>query len=848
MRNKNWVKQSFRLLNHELKRGELTIICFAIMLAVATVFSLTGFTQHIKHALYQNSTQFIAADKIWKSARPLDDELITGTQNFEVNSARVVELSSMVFHEDKMQLSSLKAVSEFYPLRGELRVIKSANIPTSNISSEEYIVNAPNAGDVWADKRLIRLLGVDVGDKLEIGLKDFTITGFITNIPDASFSVFTSGPVIILNETDLAATGLIQPGSRLTYKYLFSGNSAEIEALSEWVLPHVNESQRWYDIGSRESALNKALKRADKYLSLAGMLSIVLASVAVAVASRRYSQRHQPAVAVFKALGASKNYMVKVYLLHWGILSTLSILAGLIIGAGLLLIGLYIASYYVAEINLVSSSFSTSIYPASVSVITGLVCAIFFAIIPLLELVNTSPMRVIRGNIINSFSVSRLYQLLPLLALLGLLWLFSENIILSISLLLGAIVVSAVLLLFGRLLMSAGRSVGSHAGKSWHLAMANLKRRAQENSIQLVSFTVAIKLLLLILVLKNTLINEWQDQLPVNTANRFLINISEPQVDHIEAFIRENQLSASALYPMVLGRLTQINEETIRKKVTKEEDKAADNGRRGVGRELRLTWRESLPDNNEIISGVWWEANDNFAQVSVEKGVAERLAIELGDSLTFTLGSKKIEVVVTSIRDVDWQSLQPNFFMIFNPVVLKSFPATYISSLHLPEDKQTQFQDFLSEYPTISIINVDVLIKQLRDVIEQVSVAIEFVLFLVVIAGSLVLVAQVQASMEERERELAILRTLGAPGKLLKNSVLYEFIALGAIAGFMAAAAMELSLFILQSYFFELSPSFHGQYWLYGIMSGALFVGGMGWLTCRKLLKLSSVALIRRTM
>lgn len=840
--NKNWGKQSLRLLKHEFKRGELTIICFAIMLAVATVFSLTGFTHHIKQALYDNSTRFIAADKVWQSARPLADELVAESQNFDVNTARLVQLSSMVFHHDKMQLSSLKAVSSAYPLRGELRVITSKN------SDEEHIVNAPEHGQVWADKRLIRLLELDIGDSIEIGLKAFTVAGFTTNVPDASFSVFTSGPVIILNEEDLAATELIQPGSRLTYKYLFSGEQAQIQALSAWVTPQVNESQRWYDISSRESPLTKALKRADKYLSLASMLSIVLAAVAVAVASRRYSQRHQPAVAVFKALGASRRYIIKMYLLHWGLLSVLSIFAGLFIGFGLLQLGLFAASYYVAEISIGASTFYVMAYPMLVAIITGFVCAIFFAIRPLLELVNTSPMRVVRGNSANILSVSRLYQLLPLMALLGLLWLFSGNLVLSLSLLLGAVAVSAVLLLLGRLLMNAGRSVGSHAGKSWHLATANLKRRASENSVQLVSFTVAIKLLLLILVLKNTLINEWQEQLPDNTANRFLININEAQVSSVDDFIKHHELSASGLYPIVLGRLTEVNHQKTAKKVSKESDKASDNGRKGVGRELRLTWREAVPDHNEIIAGQWWSADDNLAQVSVEKGVAERLAIDLGDALTFTLGSKKIDVVVSSIRDVDWQSLQPNFFMIFNPPVLKSFPSTYIASLYLPEQKTSELQTFLAQHPTISIINVDVLIKQLQEVIEQVSVAIEFVLFLVVIAGGLVLVAQVQASMEERERELAILRTLGAPGKLLRNSVLYEFFALGAIAGLMASAAMELSLFILQSYFFELSPSFHWPYWIYGIVSGALFVGGMGWLTCRKLLMLSSVTLIRRTL
>ncbi|NQY64195.1 MAG: FtsX-like permease family protein [Alteromonadaceae bacterium] len=868
-----WVKQSLRLLQHELRRGELTIICLAIVLAVATVFSLSGFSSQIKQSLINNSTSFIAADRILQSSSPIEQSILAHSDKNSLNRAEQIQMSSMVFAGDNMKISEIRVISDSYPLRGELLVRKH--------SGEAPVVeHAPARGTVWVEPSLLKILNLSLGDKIEVGVSTLVIAGIATQIPDASFSLFTSGPNVIVNIDDIAATELIQPGSRLTYKYLFSGDTSDIEAFEKWVKPQVNESQRWYDIKSRQSPLANALNRAEKYLSLASMLGIVLAAVAVAVASRRYSHRHQPTVAVFKAMGASLKHIRKLYLLHWSLLCLFSISLGLVLGFLLLQAGLFAVSD-----SLPVDTAEFSFYPFIVAVVTGLICAIAFAVAPIKSLIETSPLAVIRGfselssnvgtsnsGTSNSFFSNSLFsnvkaklkrfgwqQLLPISALFALLIMFSGNVVLSLALLLGGLIVALILLGIGRLFMNAGRSMGSRAGKAWHLAMANLRRRASENSVQLVSFTIAIKLLLLILVMKNSLIDDWQQQLPDNTANRFLVNITEQQVTSVGEFIEENNIQASEFYPVVRGRLSSINDEKLVKQVSKEENKASDNGRRGVGRELNLTWRTTLPDKNIITEGQWWsetlssdKKTDNDAelsgQVSVEQTLAKRLEIKLGDILIFQIGSETVEVPVTSIREVDWQSLQPNFYMIFNSQVLTDFPATYISSLYVKPDKMLDLQLFLIQYPTISMIDVDAMISQLRSVIDQVSVAIEFILVLVVFAGSLVLVAQVQASMEEREREIAILRTLGAKGSLLRASVLYEFLALGAIAGTMASAAMELAVFVLQTQVFDMQASLHPQYWFLGVFVGAGFVGAIGYISCWRLLNMSSVTLIRRTM
>ncbi len=822
------VKQSLRLLHHELRRGELTIVFLAIVLAVATVFSLTGFSSQIKSALISQSSRFIAADRVLTSSSPIDGAIIARSKMLKLQFAQQIVMSSMVFFNQRMQLVSLTAVSQLYPLRGELLVKMSPNADDKSVT-----VHAPQRGEVWLEKKVLSTLKIQLGDQLEIGIRSFTIAGIIQQIPDASFSVFNFGPKVILNIDDLKSTELIQPASRVKYKYLFAGNINHIQQFENWLKPQINETQRWYGIQSRQNALAKTLNRAEKYLSLASMLGIILAAVAVAVASRRYSQRHQPTVAVFKAMGASSSYVKTLFLLHWSLLSTFSILIGIVCGYLIQYFGLIAMAAY-----LPNTGAASLFYPLSISIITGLLCAIAFAIVPLTQLINTSPLAVIRMNVFTPLKLLSWQHLPAFFALFALLLIFSRDWQLSLAILLGGLLVVLILMILARLVMNVGRSVGSHAGQALQLAIANLKRRASQNSVQLVSFTIAIQLLLLLLVVRNDLLADWQAQLPKNSANRFLLNISAHQVNAVHEFVKKHQLHASKLYPVVPGRLTAINREKIMSEANEDKSNAMIKtpSRHGIGRELNLTWQQQLPTQNKLVAGQWWQPSDHNAQVSVEQSLAKRLNISIGDQLTFQLGSDIFNVEVTSLRTVNWQSMQPNFYMIFNAAVLKNFPATYITSLFISTENESVFSQFLAQYPTISMLDIDAMITQLRQVITQVSVAIAFILVLVILAGSLVLVAQVQASMEERQRDLAILYTLGAKGALLRNSILYEFIALGAIAGLLASFVMEITVYILQTQVFDMNASFHGQFWLLGIIAGGLFVGLIGMLSCRQLL------------
>lgn len=848
-KSNSWYSHSIRLLKNELRRGELTIIFLAIVLAVATVFSLAGFTEQIKQAIVSSSTNTIAADRVLRLNAPISAEILAQSQTEKLRVARKIETESMAFAGDNMLLAEIDAISNEYPLRGELR------IKTSKQQQDTVLVNAPPLGSVWVEASVLSRMQVDIGDTIEIGVLPLTIAGILTDIPDRSYRAFIAGPSIFLNIDDMQKTELIQPGSRLGYKYLFAGERDNVEAFEKWLKPQLNDTQSWYDAKSAQNRLSRVLDSAEKFLSLASMLGIVLAAVAVAVASRRYGQRHQATVAVFKALGATVNHIAKVYILHWGLLSAISITVGLALGYGLILIGQEAIKNFIELENT-----RLTLIPFITAIVTGLLCAIAFAMHPISELIKTSPLLVIRGMAQQTKSKWSFHHAIPLIALFFLLLMFSQDLKMSASLLFGGLLVSLILLGFGKLLMTASRSAGTKAGKALHLALANLKRRANENSVQLVSFTIAIQLLLLITVMKSSILEEWQQQFPEDTPNHYLMNITDTQVPQLKDYLDQTGIANQGFYAVYRGRLAAINgEKTVSmddRKPDQEEKKQSSSensdekkkGRRGMGRELGLTWRDDLPPENKILEGQWWKNDDNTPQVSIESNVAERLDIKLGDELTFTLATDTITVPVTSIREVNWQSRQLNFIMVFNEVVLADIETTSISAWMVPEEQKNEVYKFLANFPTISIMDFGAIMKQLNNMIEQVSIAIELILVLVILAGSLVLVAQVQASMEERERELAILRTLGAKGSLLRNSVLFEFVALGAIAGLMASIAMEIAVYFLQTQVFKMEPSFHWNAWLIGIGAGGGFVGVMGMLSCWRLLSLSSVTLIRRTM
>ena len=788
---------AWRLFKHEAKRGELSIILFAIILSVAAVLSLSLFSERLQGALTDRSAEFIAADRQLSARAPLDPEWISAAHTYNLATALQTSTRSMAFANDELALVDLRAVSEDYPLKGTIKL--APELFATGVATDHI----PASGEAWMDSRLFQLLGVSLGDKIELGEAQFTITQVLSEIPDGGFSVFNADPMVLINLSDIAATKVTGPGSRVNYKVYFTGDDNDLDNYFDELSPQLDRQvHRWLSVQDDTSPIGESVARAEQFFLLASLLAIVLAAVAIGVAAQRYAQRHFDPVAIMKTLGASTATIRKVYLYQIVFIALLGIVIGAIVG--------FVLQQLVVSALADTVEVSLQVWywrPLLIAIFTGSVCALLFCLYPLLGLFSIPPLRVLRRDIASSFSARGGQYLTAGGAILLLMWVYSQNLKISLILFVSGLILVGLLLAATFGLIALGRVLGTGRMGAWQLAWARIKRRSLDNSVQLISFALTIMLLLVVLVMRNDIVQQWRDQLPTGTANYFLANVTEEQRPNLVQHFADNGIETDGLYPVSRGRFVKINDEILRNDITKEEEDTTNETRRGMGREANLTWDTTLQMGNEVIAGQWhgeWtpetsELGDGIYPVSIEERVGKRMRIGMGDQLTFNIGSEIVTVEVTSIRTVNWQTMQPNFFFVLHPMAMEAFRASYITSFYLPPERKPELTRLMAPFASVTMFDVDARINQVRSIIDQVSAAIEFILILVLVAGSLVLIAQVQASMDERQRELAILRTLGAKGRMIRASVIYEFLIIGSVAGFMAALANEVSLYLLQT-------------------------------------------------
>ena len=837
---------AWRLFKHEAKRGELSIILFAIILSVAAVLSLSLFSERLQGALTDRSAEFIAADRQLSARAPLDPEWISAAHTYNLATALQTSTRSMAFANDELALVDLRAVSEDYPLKGTIKL--APELFATGVATDHI----PASGEAWMDSRLFQLLGVSLGDKIELGEAQFTITQVLSEIPDGGFSVFNADPMVLINLSDIAATKVTGPGSRVNYKVYFTGDDNDLDNYFDELSPQLDRQvHRWLSVQDDTSPIGESVARAEQFFLLASLLAIVLAAVAIGVAAQRYAQRHFDPVAIMKTLGASTATIRKVYLYQIVFIALLGIVIGAIVG--------FVLQQLVVSALADTVEVALQVWywrPLLIAIFTGSVCALLFCLYPLLGLFSIPPLRVLRRDIASSFSARGGQYLTAGGAILLLMWVYSQNLKISLILFVSGLILVGLLLAATFGLIALGRVLGTGRMGAWQLAWARIKRRSLDNSVQLISFALTIMLLLVVLVMRNDIVQQWRDQLPTGTANYFLANVTEEQRPNLVQHFADNGIETDGLYPVSRGRFVKINDEILRNDITKEEEDTTNETRRGMGREANLTWDTTLQMGNEVIAGQWhgeWtpetsELGDGIYPVSIEERVGKRMRIGMGDQLTFNIGSEIVTVEVTSIRTVNWQTMQPNFFFVLHPMAMEAFRASYITSFYLPPERKPELTRLMAPFASVTMFDVDARINQVRSIIDQVSAAIEFILILVLVAGSLVLIAQVQASMDERQRELAILRTLGAKGRMIRASVIYEFLIIGSVAGFMAALANEVSLYLLQTQIFQMQSSLHIEYWVIAPLTGAVVVGLLGAASCWRLLSMNTQVLLRKML
>lgn len=816
-----------KMLMRDWRGGELGVLVMALIIAVGVVSGISAFTTRLQSALEQESHRFLAADAVVQSGRELPAQWLDTAADSGLRTARTLQFPSMVFAGDEnMVLASIKAADSTYPLRGELTV------SSEPFGVPETATTGPAPGEVWLDSRLFALLDVAPGDRISVGDATFTIAAAARTEPDQAASFYGYGPRVLMHWNDIPATNVVQPGSRVEYRHLYAGDPTAVATFSEWLRPQLAEGQRWLDVQEGQPSIANALSRAESFLLLAGSLAVVLAGVAVALAARRFSERHHDYVAIMKSLGSTSADINRLYGRSLVLLGLLATTLGCALGWGIQAV-----FFDVFGDQLPVQPGPSGLRPYAIGGTTALVCLLCFAWPPLRRLGLASPLRVLRRDLPLETRRSLGDYALGLTAISLLMLWYSQDARLTLAVLAGLAVTIALGMVLALTLLRGGRIVGMSAGSIWRLALAGLQRRGTSNALQVVIFGMAIMLLLVLVLVRTSLIDEWQTQLPPETPNHFMVNISPALAQDVEQRLRASDVTSEPFYPMIRGRIMAINTDAL----PTTDDPSVERRQR----EANLTWSDEVPPGNLLVDGQWWEPGTDERLVSVEEEFAERFGMQVGDNLSFLIGAQPLEARVASIRKLDWQSMRPNFFLVFPPRALAPYPATFMTAFHLGPENKGFLNQFIRDFPTVTVVEMDVVVEQVRTIIAQVSAAIELVLAVILAAGALVLIAGVQASVDARMHESAILRALGARRQLILGGLLIEFAALGLFAGLLATVAAEFSVFILQTQAMDMRYTPTPWVWPIGLFAGAALIAALGVYACRRVVSSAPVAVLR---
>jgi putative ABC transport system permease protein len=811
------------LLQRERASGEWRVLLLALIIGVGSV-STTGFLgDRMQRAMSDQGASFLGADLLVTSPRPIDS-----WPDAALSTSTALEFASMVSRGDAFQLATLRAVDSAYPLRGSVRI---ADQP---FAAGETRPAQPPPGRVYVDPGLLPLLDAEVGDSVQIGDARFIIAGVVAEEPGQLGGVFGLAPRIFMRADEVEQTRILLPGSRVTYLYQFAGESGPVAEFAAALKPRLERTQRL--IGSKEGVetLRGAFANAERYIQLTALVSLLLAVAAIAIAARRHALRHYDQAALLRCFGATTAQLRLLYGVQLLTLGLIGSAIGVVIGA--------FAQQVLAGMVLPSAAArlpelgAAPVFAAIASGLLGLAAA---ALPALLRLIRVSPLRVLRRDL----------PPLPLAAWISILLSGSTLLALTVwyagdaklvALFTGALLALAlVLALLAQLGLLLGRLVQRMAAGPLRFGLAQLLRHRLDSTLQLGAFTLALFLVALLALVRSDLIDGWQQQLPPDAPNFFLVNIAPHQEQPVADFLDRHDLKASALYPMVRGRVVERNGQPIESTLPE-----GDRDSPTLRRELNLTWTASLPPNNSVLAGRW-HGEQRVAEISVESGMAERLGLALGDSLGFRIGDQTVSARISSIRSVKWDSMQPNFFVIFAPGQLDALPASSIASVFVPPDASAMMPQFVRAFPGVTVLALDKLIGNIQAVFDQVIGAIQLLLGFLLAAGVAVVVATLLASLDARQQEAVLMRTLGAQRAYLAKGLWSEFLALGFLAGLLASACAEIAMALIGERLFELPVRLHPWLWLALPLAGATLVGMSGWLTTRHITRVPPMQSIR---
>lgn len=820
---------AWRLLRRDWRAGELRVLLSALIIAVAATTAIGFFTDRLQRAMVEQSAELLGGDLMLRGPRPITQEWLQQAAKTGLEHQQVLEFPSVVVHDGQLQLSAIRAVGPDFPLRGTVRTAQRPYGP------ERVADGVPAQGEAWVEARLLALLDMEVGETLELGRTSVRVSRVLTFEPGGDVDFASLAPRVLIHRADVEAAGVLQAGSRVRYHGFFAGPAPALDRYKAWLKPRLEPSHRLVDVREGRPRVGSALDRAEQYLGLASLVAVLLAGVAIAMGARRYSERHFDVSAVLRCLGAAQNDILALFLPQLLWLALLGGAVGVVVGYGVQT-GLFHLLRGLLPATLPPPGFT----PVALGFLTGVVVLAGFALPPVMRLRKVPALRVLRRELTPMPLRGWLVYGAAVAALGVLMWRYTGSALLTAAVLGGSAGALAVLGLLAWGLLRASRRLQRGVGVAWRYGLNNLWRRPALSVSQILGFGLTLMAMALIALVRSDLLATWQTQLPEDAPNHFVINILPDRVEAFRGFLAERGVETAGLYPVVRGRLAAINGEA-----TEARRQEGESDTRTIRRELNLTWSDELPADNAVTTGEWFGPEDADRKVvSVEEGVAERLGVGLGDRLTFDFGGDKRTVEVVNLRSVQWDSFRPNFFMIFPPGVLDGLPATYMTSFHLQAERKGEIAEMAQAFPAVTVIDVDRIMEQVRLILRQVTLAVEYVLVFVLLAGFAVLYAALQASLDERLYEGALLRSLGASRRQLRAGHLAEYALLGALAGLLAAGGSELIAYIAYTQVFKLEYALKWPLWLALPPIGAVVIGAAGFWGTRRVVRESPLAVL----
>lgn len=821
-------KLALRAFWRDLRAGELRVLALAICVAVASVTAVGFFTDRIGKAMERQAADVLAADLRVTAGQPLPAEILPHAQGLGLSTATTTLFPSVVINQDdESQLVAVKAVTQGYPLRGQLTL---TDLDGNRLAADAI----PQPGSVWVDVQLKNILALKTGSVLELGNSRFTVARVITYEPDAGENVFELAPRVMMNASDLDQSGLLGPGSRARYTLLLAGESAPLTSLSDWLAKHHATTVRVEGVRDGSRSMRRALERAESFLGLAAVVTVLLAGAAIALAVRQFALRQADASAVMRTLGASRNEVVQWLCWRLALVALLASLLGIALG--------WLAQLVLA--NLLQEWFSLSLpapgpKPPLIGLLTAFVALAGFGLLPVLRAGQVPVMRVLQRD----YSGLNFNLGLALVAAIGaafvVVLLQSGNLSLSAIVVAGVLVMLGVFALFGRAMIRCARAL---APSRWRLSVAGLERRAASSIVQLSAFALGIMALLLISIVRTDVLSAWERDVPEDAPNVFVVNIQPSQVEPFSRKLDAEGIETQGLFPMIRARLIAHNGEPLL-----EQKQTDGHQQRHARREYNLTYADELPASNELLEGDWWEAGMS-PSISLEAEWAGHMGYEIGDTLTFGVAGEEVSATVRNLRKVDWESFEVNFFAVASRSMLEGLPSTFVTSFRLEQDFSATTSSWVREFPGIATLNIGVIIARVKALMDRAAMAVEYVFMFTLAAGLVVLLAAVQSSQSERIRESAILRAIGASHAQVRSAVVTEFALLGAISGLLAALFATIVAWALSRFVLELPFQFNPWLWVIGVLAGTIGISLAGYLATRSVLRTPPLVALRNSM